>query len=66
MKEREISRKMVYDALHLGRINREPEPNIMKGSLECRLDHYRAGESYSVIAAIYEDNPNLIIITVLE
>lgn len=66
MMERNISRKMVYDALHLGRMSREPEPNIAKGSTECKLDHYCAGESYSVIAAIHEDNPNLIVVTVLE
>jgi len=65
MGERKISRQMVFECLRHGRIERQPEPNIMKGSLECLMEHHVAGETIGVVAAIPEDNPGIIVVTVM-
>src|SRR5574343_743493 len=52
MIEREISRKLVFDALQSGRITLPPEPNLAKGSTEVRLGHYSAWIRYAVVVAI--------------
>ena len=66
MEQRNIARSMLFDALKHGRINRQPEPNIAKGALECRIDHYNAGLNFAVIVAIPDCNPNIVIVTVLD
>lgn len=65
MAERKISRKMVFECLLHGRIERQPEPNTMKGSLECLMEHHAAGETIGVVVAIPEDNPGIIVVTVM-
>ncbi len=65
MVERKISRQMVFECLRHGRIDRQPEPNVMKGSLECLMEHHVAGETIGVVAAIPEDNPGIIVVTVM-
>ncbi len=65
MVERKISRQMVFECLRHGRIERQPEPNVMKGSLECLMEHHVSGETIGVVAAIPGDNPGIIIVTVM-
>lgn len=65
MVERKISRQMVFECLRHGRIDRQPEPNVMKGSLECLMEHHVSGETIGVLIAIPEDNPGIIVVTVM-
>lgn len=64
MRERQISVKLVYDCLQKGRIRRVPEPNLRLGTLECRMEHYEAGKHCCVIAALDDDTPDIVCVTV--
>lgn len=57
MKLRKITDDLVTATLQNGKIKRTPEPNAMKGSLECRMEHYVAGVTLAVIVAICDDDP---------
>ena len=54
MKQRHILRPEVLDALRLGRIVRAPEPNLARGSLECRMQRFVAGRELGVVVALSE------------
>ncbi len=64
MRERQISADVVFDVLRNGKIDRIPEPNTNKGTIECRMERFVAGDSRSVVVAISDINANLIIVTV--
>jgi hypothetical protein len=38
---------------------------MMKGSLECRMEHLCAGKNVAVIVALSDENPDLIIVTAM-
>lgn len=65
MRQRHISRGLVLDVLRYGRLSRLPEPNPRFGSLECRMERYDAGRPIAVIAALCDDNPEVLVITVI-
>jgi len=65
MRERKISLAMVMDTLKNGHIRMTPEPNLAKGSTECRMEHYTAGKDIGVVVGVLEDDPHLIIITAM-
>lgn len=64
MKDRKITVSLVYECLRSGRIVQEPEPNLAKGSLECRMEHYCAGKNCCVVVALCDEDPDLICVTV--
>jgi hypothetical protein len=66
MKKRGIGINEVYDVLRCGSIVRQPEPNLAKGSLECRMERYVGGRECAVIVAINDENPELLVVTVME
>ena len=65
MRQRRVSRGLVLDVLRQGRLSRLPEPNARFGSLECRIEQYTAGRQIAVIAALRNDNPEVLVITVI-
>ena len=65
MRQRHISRGLVLDVLRYGRLSRLPEPNPRFGSLECRMERYSSGRQLAVIAALCDDNPEVLVITVI-
>ena len=65
MKLRHITREEVYDVLRLGRLVRAPEPNMMLGSLECRMQRFMAGRELAIVAAISDDDPSVIVVTAI-
>lgn len=52
MRERNLNTPVVLDVLRKGVINREPEPNIKTGCMECRMDRYVAGRNIGVVVAL--------------
>lgn len=66
MAQRLITVPMVLECLRRGVIRRPPEQNIKTGWYACRMERYTAGKSVAVIAAIDEDNPAVIVVTVIE
>lgn len=65
MKERKVLLNEVFEILRCGCIRRPPEPNPAKGSLECRMELYVAGRNCAAIVALDDDNPNLVVVTVM-
>lgn len=64
MRTRKVTVHEVYEVLRQGCIHRPPEPNPAKGSLECRMARYVAGRDCTVVVALSDENPNLLIVTV--
>ena len=65
MIKRRILRPEVDRCLKLGCIRRPPEPNVFKGSLECRMESYVAGRNIGVIVAITDEEPLIVIVTAM-
>lgn len=61
---RKVTVNEVLDVLRRGVIHRPPEPNLAKGSLECRMERYVAGRDCAVVVALADENPNLLVVTV--
>lgn len=64
MKQRKISTSMVFEAMLKGTTDREPEPNILHGSIEVELHRYSAGVHYSVVVAVIDDEIMVSVVTV--
>lgn len=65
MKERHVLRDEVFEVLETGRMSRRPEPNIARGSLECRLQRFVSGRELAVVAAVSDDKPLVIVVTAI-
>jgi hypothetical protein len=65
MKLRKITMSMVIATLQNGSIKRTPEPNLNKGTLECRMEYFVAGFDVGVVVAISDDDPSLVLVTAL-
>lgn len=58
MKTRKVTINEVFEVLQYGVINRTPEPNLAKGTLECRMERYIAGRECAAVVALDDTNPN--------
>lgn len=65
MKERKITAPSVVEVLRHGTMARPAEPNIKTGYLECRLKRNVNGQETSVVVAINDDNPSVIVVTAM-
>lgn len=52
MCRREVTMAMALDALRNGRIVRPPRLDDNTGDTKCRVEHYRAGETLCIVAAV--------------
>ena len=66
MRLRHVPRDIVYEVLQKGRLLRIPEVNLRRGSLECLMERYCTGRQLAVVVAINDDDPDLLVITVIE
>lgn len=66
MRQRRVSRLEAFEILRKGVIRREPEPNLRRGTLECRMEYYVAGRNLALVAAIDADDPTVIVVTVID
>ena len=65
MNARNVLRSEVFDCLRCGSIHRIPEPNPSKGSLEVRMEYYVAGRTVKTVVALYDEDPSLLLVTVI-
>jgi Domain of unknown function (DUF4258) len=66
MKERQITREMALKVLQKGLLIREPEPNLAKGNIECRMEKFTTGRDIGIVVALTDDHPSLLVITAME
>lgn len=64
MRKRNINVKLVYECLRKGTILRTPEVHMKFDTLECRMERYEAGKNCCVIAALDDELPGMICVTV--
>lgn len=65
MRERNITDACVLAVLRKGVIRRRPEPNAAKGSLECRMENFVAGQDVGIVVAISDEYPDLLVVTAM-
>lgn len=65
MRIRKVLAHEVFETLRNGVIHRQPEPNLSKGSLEVRMEYYIAGRDCKVVVALSDEDPDLIVVTVI-
>lgn len=65
MKARRVLRSEVFECLRCGSIHRTPEPNPTKGSLEIRVEYYVAGRTVKTVVALCDEDPSLLVVTVI-
>src|SRR4051812_25226391 len=63
MKKRSIGVNEMFDVLRCGVIERPPQINKKKGSLECRMQRYVGGRECAVIVALCDEDPDLVVVT---
>lgn len=66
MRKRRITRLEVDFCLKSGCLHRQPEPNLAKGSLECRMEAYVSGRNLAVIVALTDEDPSLVVVTAMK
>jgi Domain of unknown function (DUF4258) len=66
MKLRQVLRDEVLEVLERGRIVGRPEPNLAHGALECRVQQFLAGREIAVVAAVSDDEPTVVVVTVID
>ena len=66
MKLRKVSSLEITECIRLGTIRRQPEVNIEKGSLECRMERYVSGRELTTLVALCDEDPDLVLVTVFE
>lgn len=66
MKERRITRDLALEVLRKGLLIREPEPNLARGSIECRMEKFMTGRDIGIVVALRDDDPDLLVITAME
>lgn len=64
MKKRYVGINEVYDCLRNGMIVRPPKVNARHDTLECRMERYVGGREIAVVAAICDEDPSVIVVTV--
>lgn len=63
MKARKICRTEVDECLRLGTISMQPEENDGTGHLQCRMERYICGKNLTVVVAVCDEDPSLILVT---
>jgi hypothetical protein len=67
MKERGITRALVFEVLHRGLVKREPETDMNTGYLKCRVERFVAGRELAIIVALENDSATKgIVITAID
>jgi hypothetical protein len=56
MKERQITRVLVFDVLQKGLIKRDLEIDMVTGYLKCRMERFVAGRELAIVVAVESDS----------
>lgn len=66
MRARHVNQPMVMEVLRMGRIYRQPEPDIRFAGLKCRMEHFVSGMNVAVVVAVEHPEPGLTVVTVID
>lgn len=65
MRQRGVLDAEVYYCLRNGKIVLQPEEDLKTGHLICRMECYGASKNLAVCAALDDENPSIIVVTVI-
>lgn len=65
MQERQVSDYQVLECLRLGIIQRPPETNRQTKDVKCRVEYFGTVRNLSVIVALDEAEPDIVVVTVI-
>ncbi len=65
MAQRKVLLNEVLECLRQGVIHLEPEADLKTGDLICRMERYVCGRNLAACVALDDDDPDLIVVTVL-
>lgn len=65
MLQRAVSDWAVFECLRHGVIQRPPTLDQKTGSLRCRMEHFGTARNLAVIAALDDEDPDVIVVTVM-
>lgn len=65
MKERKVTFDEVLECLRQGSIRKPPEEDLKTGCLICRMERYTAGRNLAACVALDDDDPSLVVVTVM-
>lgn len=65
MLQRAVSDWEVFECLRDGVLQRPPRLDRKTGSLRCRMEHFGTGRNLAVIVALDDNDPDLIVVTVM-
>lgn len=65
MLQRAVSDWEVFECLRYGVIERPPTLDRKTGCLRCRMEHFGSGRNLAVIAALDDEDPDVIVVTVM-
>ncbi|HMM71244.1 MAG TPA: DUF4258 domain-containing protein [Ottowia sp.] len=66
MRQRGITRIMVLDALRLGCIRQQPEPDIRHPGVKCRMERLVSGVLVGAVVYLEYPAPDLTVVTVID
>jgi len=67
MKERQITRVLVFDVLQKGLVKREPEIDMVTGYLKCRMERFVAGRELAIVVAVENESATKgVVVTAIE
>lgn len=65
MRQRKVIAAEVFQCLQAGRLMSQPEEDLTTGWLKCRMECYGSSRNLSVVAAIEDQEPTVIVVTVI-
>ena len=65
MSLRSVTDWEVYECLRNGVIQRPPRVDRKTGSLKCRMEYFGTGRNLAVVAALDDEEPDVIVVTVM-
>lgn len=65
MAQRSVSDWEVFECLRGGVIQRPPTLDKKTGSLRCRMEHFGSGRNLAVVAALDDEDPDVVVVTVM-
>lgn len=66
MKQRHVTLPLLMDVLRNGSIRRNPEPDLRRGSLVCRMEYFVAGRELAAAVALSDEDPGVLVVTIID
>lgn len=65
MRKRHVVTSEVFETMRKGKIMLVPETDLKTGHLICRMERYMAGRNLAVCVALDDNDPDLVVVTVI-